>query len=402
MVNLKRIFLPIVFVVAAIAIVAVMMSFKKPPEKKDEAPKPLLVATQTVSKQDIYHQIISQGTVRPKLNSILVTEVNGRVIEVAENFVAGGFFKKGDVIVRIDPSDYETAVKSAEANLARAEATLQEEKARAKVAENEWNSFMEGTAPELYLRKPQLARELANVRSAQASLETAQRDLRRTMIRAPFDAMIKQKNAEVGQYVTRGFNLGAIYGTEIAEVRLPLSDVEMAFIDMPRVTGDSAGVEVTLMAVLAGKIQKWQGQIVRSEGVIDDKSRVTFAVVQLQDPYGLKASGEYQPLVFGRFVKAQIKGRLARGMAIVPRHVLTRDNQILVVKDDKVEIRTLDIVRMNEDEVYVGGGLENGDDYITTVIPNPMNGMKVRTKIDQQPVEEPSQQAVDAIAQAGQ
>ena len=401
----KKIILPILILVGFIVLsVMLVAGLKKPPEKKDEPVKPLMVATDVVSKQDIHFQVVSQGTVKPKMNSMLVTEVNGRIIELADNFVAGGFFKKGDVILKVDPSDYQTAVKSAQANLARAEATLQEEKARAKVAENEWNSFMEGEAPELYLRKPQLARELANVRSAQASLETAERDLRRTVVRAPFDAMKKQKNAELGQFVNRGANVGSIYGTEVAEIRLPLSDVDNAYIDMPRPTNNHAPVDVTLVAVVAGKVQKWQGNIVRTEGVVDDKSRVTYAVVELKDPYGLNAIVDIEPLVFGRFVRAQIKGRFAPDIAIIPRNVLTREDQLLVVKDSKIEVRELNIARMDEDKVYVLDGLSVGEQYVTSSIPNPMNGMKVRTKadIEAEPVEQEDdqqQESLETIAQ---
>lgn len=400
----KKIILPILILVGFIGLsILLVMALFKPPQMKDEPVKPLLVATDVVSKQDIHFEVISQGTVKPKMNSMLVTEVNGRIIELADNFVAGGFFKKGDVILKVDPSDYQTAVKSAQANLARAEATLQEEKARAKVAENEWNSFMEGEAPELYLRKPQLARELANVRSAQASLETAERDLRRTVVRAPFDAMIKQKNAELGQFVNRGANVGSIYGTEIAEVRLPLSDVDSAYIDMPRPTSNNAPVDVTLVAVMAGQVQKWQGKIVRTEGVVDDKSRVTYAVVELKDPYGLNAAGDVEPLVFGRFVRAQIKGRFAPDIAIIPRHVLTREDEILIVKNGQVEIRQLNIARMDEDKVYVRDGLSVGEQFVTSSIPNPMNGMKIRTKADVEAKKDESekeqQEPIDAIAQ---
>lgn len=155
------------------------------------------------------------------------------------------------------------------------------------------------------------------------------------------------------------------------------------------------------MAVVAGKVKKWQGQIVRTEGVVDDRSRVTYAVVELKDPYGLNSLTDAEPLVFGRFVKAQVKGRFAADIAIVPRHVLTRDDQILIVKDNKVEIRELNIVRMDEGNVYVSEGLSVGEQYVTSVIPNPMNGMTVRTPADiEESQSKPEQkEPVDAIAQ---
>lgn len=399
MVNVKRILLPIIVMAITSAFFTLMMGYKKSPEKNNTPPNSLMVSTATVVMKDMYHLIDSQGTVKPKIDSLLMAEVNGRVIELADNFVVGGFFKQGEMMMRIDPADYETAVKTAEANLARAEASLQEEQARARVAEQEWNSSMEGVAPELYLRKPQLAREVANVRSAQASLEVAQRDLRRTVIQAPFDAMIRQKNADIGQFVSRGATLASLYGTEIAEVRLPLSDGELAYIDMPRPVGENTPIEVTLQAIIGGITHQWLAHIVRSEGVIDDRSRVTYAVAELRDPYrlnqGQSKSHPTQPLTFGRFVTAKIQGHFVDGVSIIPRHVLTRDNQILLVVDDQLQIRDLDIVRMDEDYVYVQGGLMSGDQYVNSALPNPINGMKLRVDKSSIPEKNSDQKSLD-------
>lgn len=393
-----KVILPIGIILLGILGKMALTSMKKPPEKKEDAVKALLVDVQSVVKQNLNHQVQSQGTVKPKHNSLLVSEVNGRIIELSEVFIAGGFFARDEVLIRIDPADYETAVKSSEANLAKAQAALQEEKARAKVAETEWKSFTSGNAPELYLRKPQLARELANVRSAEADLERAQRDLQRTVIRAPFAGMVKEKSAEFGQFVSRGANLGSLYGTEIAEVRLPLTDNDLAYIQLPYGNNNNTGVKVTLTARVAGVEQQWPATIVRSEGVVDEKSRVIYAVAQLSDPYGLNS--DKKPLSYGRFVQATIQGNYAQDVVVLPRHTLNADNQVLVITDNKVQMRRVDILRMDEDFVYVSGGLNEGDVYATSVIPNPMNGLAVRTS-DQVDDSDPVNSEVDeAIVKA--
>lgn len=374
-----------------------MSGMKKPPEKKNNKPKALLVDVATVVKQNLNHLVSSQGTVRPKFNSVLVTEVNGRIIEISNAFVAGGFFSKNDVLIRIDPSDYETSVKSSEAALARAEATLLEERARAKVAETEWNQFMDGNAPELYLRKPQLARELANVRSAEADLERAQRDLERTTIRAPFDGMVREKSAEIGQFVSRGANLGTVFGTSIAEIRLPLTDNDLAYIALPQSNKQTEPVKVTLSARIAGVNQSWQAAIVRSEGVVDEKSRVVYAVAQLNDPYALKS--DHKVLSYGRFVQATIEGTYASDIVVLPRHTVTSDDEVLVVADNKVDVRKVEVLRTDEESVYVVNGLNAGEMYATSIIPNPMNGLAVRT--GDEVVEDDKSPAQEAIVKAG-
>ena len=373
---LKVILPPIIIIFGGFAVAAALVSSKQPPQRKPKPVQPLLVEVDVVQKQDLNYRLDSQGAVMPKLNTALVSQVNGKVVEVADAFVAGGFFNRGDVLVRIDPADYKTAVKTAEANLARANASLLEERARAKVAENEWKSFMTGNAPELYLRKPQLARELANVRSAEADLERAKRDLERTVISAPYDGMVKSKSVDLGQFVTLGSTLGSVYGTEVAEVRLPLTDTDLGFVTLPRGNRGGEPLKVTLSATAGGKTHHWQASIVRDEGVVDEKTRVTYAVAEVVDPYGLKS--DKQPLPFGRFVKAAIEGDFVRDVIKLPRHVITSDDEVLMINEMEVHIRPITIVRKDETHVYVSEGLAVGDVYATSVIPNPMNGMKVK------------------------
>jgi RND family efflux transporter MFP subunit len=390
---------PFLIILLALGGLGLMVSMKKPPEKKPQVTKALLVDVMPVMKQDLNHLVQSQGTVNPKFNTVLISEVNGRVIELSNAFVAGGFFSKGDLLVRIDPADYETAVKSSQANVARAEATLQEEKARAKVAEKEWQTFMQGDAPQLYLRKPQLARELANVRSAQADLERAMRDLERTSIRAPFDGMVKQKATDFGQFVTRGTNLGTVYGTSIAEVRLPLTDNDLAYVDLPSALGQETPLKVTLSAFIAGAFEYWEATIVRSEGVLDEKSRVTYVVAQVADPYGLKS--DVKALSFGRFVQAKIEGHHATDIVILPRHQVTADGEVLVVEDGKIFLRKVSIVRMDEENVYIENGLNVGEQYVTSVIPNPINGLAVRVSQEDETQTDETLSSESAIVKAG-
>lgn len=372
-----RFIVPILIIFGAIAVTVLMFKMKPAPEKKPEEIKALLVDVKAVMKQDLIHQVHSQGTVKPLQNTVLVSEVNGKVVELSPRFIAGGFFNKGDVLVTVDSADYRTTVKTAQANLARAQASLQEEKAKAKVAEVEWNAAMKGQAPDLYLRKPQLARELANVNSAEADLEKANRDLSRTKIRAPFDGMVKQKSADIGQFISRGANLGTLFGTAVAEVRLPLTDQDLAYLDMPTAKMPNKTLKVKLSAMASGKPYQWPATLVRSEGVIDEKSRVTYAVAQLNDPYGLKS--ELPPLPFGRFVLADVEGFAANDIVKLPRHLLTAENQVLVFVEGKLDIRAVSVVRSDEDYAYIADGLEQGELYITSIIPNPLHGLAIRT-----------------------
>ena len=304
--KFKKLIVPIVIVVVAIVAANSLSSMKKPAEKKQEQRLGILVNGKAIVAEDLVYQIQSQGTVKPKLQTNLSSEVNGQIVEVAEQFIEGGFFNKGDLLVRVEPADYQTNVKAAEASLAKAQAALEEEKARGRVAEEEWRSFTAGNAPELGLRRPQLASALATVQSAEAELDRAKRDLARTEIRAPYAGLVKSRSANLGQFISRGSVLGVIYGTEVAEVRLPLTDNDLAFMNLPTLADNSIQPQVTFNALVAGKAHSWQGKIVRTEGVLDERSRVIYAVAQIQDPYQRQAKNSAEVLRFGRFVQASI------------------------------------------------------------------------------------------------
>lgn len=376
--------LPVIILISAVGLAIGLGAMRKPPAKVVEQRLPLLVNTIELAPQDLTYRIASQGTVSPKLETTLISEVNGRIIRVAESFVAGGFFKKGDLLVQVEPADYLTAVKAAEAALAGAKAQLEEERARARVAETEWRSFTEGKAPALGLRQPQLASALANVQSKEAELERAQRDLARTEIRAPYDGMVRSRMANLGQFISRGSQLGSILGTEVAEVRLALTDTDFGF--LPQQQGQVQQVPVVLSATIAGQSLQWQANIVRTEGVLDERSRVIYAVAEIQDPYQREGTGV--PLQFGRFVQAQISGIAATQVTKVPRHLLRPGNQLLVVDaEQQLQFRQVQLSRADADFAYIGSGFEAADRLVVSPVTNPLAGTQVRLT-EQQPLAE--------------
>lgn len=371
---------PIVIIAVSVGLAVGLSTLRKPPERVVEQRPALLVQAELLMPEDITYRIASQGMVMPRLETSLVSEVNGRITRVSEHFVAGGFFQKGDVLVQVEPADYLTNVKAAQAALASAQAMLEEEKARVRVAESEWRSFTQGQAPALGLRQPQLASALANVQSKEAELERAQRDLARTDIRAPFAGMVRQRNANLGQFVSRGSILGQIYGTDVAEVRLPLSDNDLAFVplDMLQQSQLEQTLHVTLKAEVAGIQVSWPARIVRTEGVLDERSRVIYAVAEVQDPYRLIDSS-IPVLQFGRFVQAEITGINTQQVVKVPRHLLRPGNQLLVVDSERsLQFRAVEVERADAQFAYIRSGFAAGDRVALSPVSNPLAGTIVR------------------------
>jgi RND family efflux transporter MFP subunit len=396
--SISKTGLPIIIIVVAIAAAAAMIALKQEPEKKEPESRSFLVDAKPILSEDVEFLVYAQGAVQPKHKTMLSTQVSGRVIEVSEKFTEGGFFKKGEVLLSLESDDYTSDLLLAEAELARAQASLDEEIARGRVAEKEWSSVNSGQRPELGLRKPQLAREQANVKAASANLARAKRNLSRTKITAPYDGLVKSRLVDLGQFVAMGTQLGEVFSTSTAEVRLPLTDNDLAFLgDM-----NTSARHVTLSADVAGKKHFWQGKLVRDEAVLDEARRVSFGVVEVQDPYNLISTEHASPLKFGRFVSAAVSGMIAQDIVKLPRSVIRLDGTVLSVDEEqKISINSVEIMRADEDYVYISGGLPTDHLVVMSAVSTPYNGMPVRFTEDEptKPINSEDEQQDKAITE---
>lgn len=380
-----RALLPLV-IVAAAAFAAVTMIMNRPPvETLTPVIEPPGVRVHEVSLQDASLSVTSQGTVQPRTESQLVPEIAGRVTWVAPSFAEGGFFEAGDVLVEIDPFDYEQALVGARSQLAQARLRLAQEEAEAEVAQREWNTLGSGDPRELALRKPQLEDARASVAAAEAAVERATRDLQRAEIVAPYAGRVRTKNVDIGQYVRVGDALATVYAVDVAEIRLPLPDDELAYLDLPL---SYRGVEqqvrplVTLHATFAGETHAWDGLIVRTESEIDSVSRMVHAIAEVPDPYAPGPNPNRPPLAVGMYVEAEINGRTARDVAVLPRQALRGRDQVLVVTpDDRLSFRAIDVLRTSTESVIVRSGLQAGELVVISPLDTPTDGMRVLERV---------------------
>ena len=382
LVRILRFLLPLI-IVAGAGLVALTMIWSRPPvEILTPVVAPPGVRVHEVTLADAPLTVTSQGTVQPRTESQLVPEIAGRVTWVAPSFAEGGFFEAGDVLVRIDPFDYEQMLVSARSQLAQARLRLAEEEAEAEVAEREWETLGRGDPRELALRKPQLDDARASVAAAEAGVERATRDLERADIRAPYAGRVRAKNVDIGQYVRVGDTVATVYAVDVAEIRLPLPDDELAYLDLPL---SYRGVErqtqpgVTLQARFAGETHAWKGRIVRTESEIDSVSRMVHAIAEVADPYAPGPNPNRPPLAVGMYVEAEIGGRTARDVAVLPRETLRgRDQMLVVTPDDRLSFRTVDVLRTSTESVVVQSGLQAGELVVISPLDTPADGMLVQ------------------------
>lgn len=393
---------PALLIAGALTTCSVLVALRDAPEKEGQGPQPRLVATETVAPTNTRVTVTSQGTVTPRTETILVSEVSGVVQTVSDDFVAGGFFRKGDTLLQIDPSDYEAALKRAEAELAAARATLAQETARADQARKDWESLERSGEPSpLVLRKPYVEEARARVQAAEADVATARRELQRTTIRAPYDGLMREKAVDVGQYVSVGTTLGAAFAVDYAEIRLPLSAEQRALIEMPSQASGEAGPEVRLSTSTGGRGSTWRARIVRSEGVVDTESRVVYLVARIQDPYR-RTPGDGrnpEPLEIGTFVSAEIQGRRLTNVYPIPRTALAGgDRLVMVDAESKLRIRPVEVVWGNRDTAYVRAELEPPVRVVTSALEAPVDGMAVRLE-GMEDAENAERVAAEAVAQ---
>lgn len=368
--------------IIVIAAVIVKFMFMTKPQAKNKAPekKATLVEIEVAEKVNRDYVINSQGNVSAQVETSLVSEVSGTITFVSEKFASGATFVADEVLLKIDATDYEVAVKQAKAMLAGAKAKLAQEQARSAQAKKDWQALSKNSEPsDLVLRKPFLAEAEANVKSAESDLERAETKLRRTVIRAPYAGLVKEKITDFGQYVTVGTRLGTVFSTEKAEVRLPINAGDVPFLDNEALRAGSLPIELEVS--YGKKTESWKGVIKRQEGTIDQQSRVHYVIAEINDPYLRNRAPEdqRQSLKVGSFVKAKIRASTLENVVAIPRKLILDDNAIFVVNDEfKLESRQLNIVTTDKSHAYVNVGLDTGDRIMLTRVPGAVDGMAVK------------------------
>lgn len=319
----------------------------------------------------------AQGTAVPRTESELIPEVSGRVDWVSPSLVAGGYFEQGEVLLRIDDRDYRSALDRARA--AHTRAVAEEEHARFEL-ERRQRLVADRLASQADLESALRAHRIAEavLSETEVALEEARRDLNRTEIRAPYEGLVRTKKIDQGQFISRGTSVALIYASDYVEVRLPIADRQLAFLDLPLGQRGELAPEhqarVTLSTDYGGQHYEWPGRLVRTEAAIDTRTRMVHVIARV---YNDTDSGQ-PPLPVGLFVRAEIEGRIADDLVVLPRAALRNESQVLVVdEENRLRFRDVSILRLDGDEVMINSGLEAGERVNLSPIQTVVDGMRV-------------------------
>jgi RND family efflux transporter MFP subunit len=387
--GLLQALLAIVIVGIGIAGAVIFIMLKKPPERKQQDVQAPLVEVVQLHSKDIPMVVQGYGTVNPKVEVDIIPEVAGKVVYIHPELIVGGLIPADKTILRIDPRDYELAVRQAEAAVADAKVLLETEQAEAEVARIEWKQLHPDTEPTspLVLRQPQIRKAKALLDSSEAQLATAQLRLERTNLSLPFDVLITTENVDLGQYVVMGQPLAKGYGTDSVEIEVPLKDSELAWFDVFENSifsnGDSnsaKGTPTEVKATFAGTEHTWKGYVVRTAGQVDKTSRMISVVVEVPKPFD--ALNGRPPLLPGIFAEVLIQGNTLSNAVAVPRDAIREGNQMWIVNGNRLGVRPLKIVRADKNFAYVVSDDLDQAKVVISSLDAAIDGMKVRTEAD--------------------
>mgnify|MGYP001161220529 FL=1 len=365
--------------IISLGIIISSLLIKCAPEVKPEEVKKIipLVEFEKLEPTSKNIEIFSQGSIIPRTESQLYPEIRGEVVYVSPKLDEGSSFKKGDILLRIDSRDYELDIKAAEASLDDAQTAFSIALAESNFEKEQWELSNSGVASDLRLKIPQLKKAESTVAAAEANLEKLKRNLEKTSIKAPYDGLVRKKNVDRGTVIGPGYLIANIYAIDYVEVKLPVADQDLAFLDIPldgTQIGKNQQPQVLLTGTLGGKQIVWEGNIVRMEAEIDPKSRMAILVARISKPYKYKI-----PLRVGQFVEAKIIGRKFDDLYVLDREFI-KNNQVITINDvdSTIAYKQVNVLRFIDDMAYIDTGLSIGDLLCMTNLDVMYDGMKIR------------------------
>ncbi len=378
----EKFIIPGLVILASLFGAAVLMATSPRIEPSDPAPVPPTVRVRDVQPEPVRLRVHSQGTVTPNTQSRLIPEVSGRITWISDALVNGGYFQRGEALLRLDDTNYRSNLKRAEATLTRAQA--QYEHARfefERMQSLEQRRLASRSQMEAAQRDFRVAE--AALQDATANLEQAKLELARTVVKAPFTGLVRDESVDIGQLVGPGSPVATIYATDRLEVRLPVADRQLEFLNLPVGHRGELPVNqqpaVTLTADYAGRKLSWSGKIVREEAQIDTSSRMVNIVARIS------SADETSLPAVGLFVNADIEGLLVNDLVVLPRNALHSGNRMLVVDtDNRLRFRTVQPLRLYQDDVLIKAGLDAGERVCVSPIQTPIDGMVVNPVADNQ------------------
>ncbi|MFT6736160.1 MAG: multidrug efflux system membrane fusion protein [Kangiellaceae bacterium] len=370
---MKPVFVKILILLAMLTIgfgiMGIIHAVAEEAEEKIPVDTRPVISVESLVAIDHQIEITSFGELKPLESTELSAQVSGEVLSWNENFVAGGVVKRDEVLFTIEADTYEAAVLQAEAQISLAQATLIEEQARQQVAKREARNLPQSQVSDLYLRKPQVISAQAQLKSAEASLRIANRNLAKTQVRAPYDALVISRDVGTGQFVSTGMKVAHLNNIETAEITIPIAGFDSGFIQ------DSIQNIVATVSTIGKTNTVREGIVHRNLGVVDQNTRMQHLVVRIQDPYGIENG--LSIIKFGTYVQVKFAGKVIKNVFKVPQALVNNRKVWLVGNDSLLESHEVEVVREEGTFFFISSGISERDRLVKNLPEYPQNGMEV-------------------------
>lgn len=395
--------LPLLVIALGVVLMQLLFNLRQAPEPREKSTPGPLVEAITLTPRE--HQVVvhAAGTVQARRELTVIPRVSGEVVEMGANFINGGFVEPGDLLLRIDPTDYELALRKSRAAVVRAQVKLEDIESRADIARREWDEFTTSPPPSpadegqsragepgytssdpptpvpspLALYEPQVREAEAELSAAEAEVAAARLNLQRTEIRAPFAARVKERKVEKGQFVGAGAPVASLTGSSRAEVVVPLPPAELPWLKLPGSEARERGSAALVILKAGEDIHQWNGSLERTLGEVDPLGRMIPMVVVVDHPYAQQQSPF--ALLPGMFVEVQLAGRKLEEVFILPRRaVRDRETVWLLDRENRLRRQKVEVLRREGEELIIKDGLKEGDRVIVTDLAGAVEGMQLR------------------------
>ena len=384
--SARRIFLNILLSLAVIGagIAGAAYITKTAPKAKRRPPQKMspLVQVVLVQPENQEVHVSAMGTVVPAREIVLESQVAGEIVFIHPEFTEGGFLEKGAEVLRIDPQDYRLALTLAQARVKDAESKLKQLEEEAAAARDEWRNLYQGRQegdlepPPLLVKEPQLSAAKAMLTAEKAEVQKARLNLARTKIRAPFNAIVRAKNVDIGSQVSGQEKLAELVGTDEYWIQASIPVDRLSWITIPRTPADSG----SKVRIFYRDADERAGRVIKLLGTLETEGRMARILVHVKDPLGLKTGGKNQtPLLIGEYVRIEIEGRQLQDVYRIPRTALRDDAKLWIVSNDgKLDIRKVETIWRDTRTVLLRDGLEPGERLIISDLASPIQGMPVQ------------------------
>lgn len=303
--------------------------------------------------------------------------------------------QEGTTLLQIDPSDYKNALQQRKSELRQAEADLKLEMGRQNVARQDYQLLEDSLSREnraLVLREPQLNAARSQVESARAAVDQAELNLRRTSIRAPFDAHIVSRSVNVGSQVAPGDELGRLVGFDEYWVEATVPVSKLPWLRFPNGNGRGSTVHIVNRTAWDDGVSR-EGYLYRLVGALEDETRMARVLISVPDPHGRAEDTTGPRLILGSYVEVLMDGKVLNDVVRLNRDYVRDDETVWVMADRTLEIRDVDVAVRDAKYAYIRSGLEDGDRVVTTNLSTVSDGAPLRLRgSESESLPDPAQQ----------